>query len=122
MQLMKARLHLALLLLAALTTIAALQPVGSSAFVDARAVEQGAADDSGSAVILLHAVPEGSLIDPSNEIPIPGAKSPTKNFAASIRVRERSIRACLTSYARASSSVVVALRGSDIIFPFHCFW
>lgn len=117
-----ARVKLSLLLLAAMTVIAARHPVGQEAIDDHQVGQHGHPDGSGPGLYVLQSGTNEGLINPSNEVPVPAVKGPTKGFAAAIRAKERCIRASISGYARAARSVALALRQSEIIFPFHCFW
>lgn len=117
-----ARLRISLLLLAAMMIIAARHPAGSGAIADHPIGQHGDQDEPGSGLYLLQSGTNEGVINPSNEVPVPAVKGPTKGFAAAIRAKECSIRASISGYARAARSVALALRQSELIFPFHCFW
>jgi len=116
-----ARLRIGLLL-AAMTIIAARHPAGSGAIADHPIGQHGIQDESNPSFYSLQSGTQEGLINPSNQVPVPAVKSPTKAFAAAIRAKERSIRASISGYARAARSVALALRRSELLFPFHGFW
>jgi hypothetical protein len=121
----KAGLHIALLLLAALYCLA----MGHVVRADSAGVLQGEHSPSTGSTIsgptglfLHHTSQTESLVQVVSGPSAAGSKDLSTGFAACVRANDRDVRAAFVRQARASRSLLVAQRRSDLTYPFHTFW
>ena len=121
----KAGLHIALLLLAALYCLAMSHVVRA----DSAGVLQGAqAPSTGSTIsgptglFLHHTSQTESLVNAFNGPVAGGLKDRIGGSVACIKAHERNEQTAYVFRVEASRSLLLALRRSELIFPFHTYW